>query len=137
MGDHVSADFAELRITRQQIECHRKVSAARARHSEPPLEDCSKERRASELGLGVHQDLPAGLTASVDVIGGKAENALLVPVEALRELGAGEYAVFVVNDDGSLEMRPVEVGLMDYSNAEIISGLELGEQVSTGTVEAK
>jgi hypothetical protein len=32
-------------------------------------------------------------------------------------------------------MRPVEVGLMDYANAEIISGLELGEQVSTGIVE--
>jgi len=81
------------------------------------------------------QDLPAGLNASVDVISGKAENALLVPVEALRELSAGEYAVFVVKDDASLEMRPVEVGLMDYSNAEITSGLEVGEQVSTGIVE--
>jgi HlyD family secretion protein len=81
------------------------------------------------------QNLPAGLNASVDVIGGKAENALLVPVEALRELGPGEYAVFVVKDNGELEMRPVEVGLMDFANAEIKSGLEMGEQVSTGIVE--
>jgi len=80
-------------------------------------------------------EFPAGLNASVDVIGGKAENALLVPVEALRELGPGEYAVFVVKEDGSLEMRPVEVGLMDYANAQILSGLEMGEQVSTGIVE--
>jgi HlyD family secretion protein len=80
-------------------------------------------------------DLPAGLNASVDVIGGKAENALLVPVEALRELGPGEFAVFVVKEDGELEMRPVEVGLMDYANAQILSGLEMGEQVSTGIVE--
>jgi HlyD family secretion protein len=80
-------------------------------------------------------ELPAGLNASVDVISGKAENALLVPVEALRELGPGEYAVFVVKDDGSLEMRLVEVGLMDYANAQILSGLEMGEQVSTGIVE--
>jgi RND family efflux transporter MFP subunit len=80
-------------------------------------------------------DLPAGLNASVDVIGGRAENALLVPVEALRELAPGQYAVFVVKEDGSLEMRPVEVGLMDYANAQIISGLELGQQVSTGIVE--
>ena len=50
-------------------------------------------------------------------------------------LGPGEYAVFVVGSDGSLEMRAVEVGLMDYANAEIISGLELGEEVSTGIVE--
>jgi HlyD family secretion protein len=80
-------------------------------------------------------DLPAGLNASVDVISGKAENALLVPVEALRELGPDEYAVFVVKEDGSLEMRLVEVGLMDYANAQILSGLEMGEQVSTGVVE--
>ena len=81
--------------------------------------------------------LPAGLNASVDVIGGKAESALLVPVEALRELGPGEYAVFVVQADGELEMRPVEVGLMDYANAEIISGLEMGDEVSTGIVETE
>jgi HlyD family secretion protein len=80
-------------------------------------------------------NLPAGLNASVDVIGAKTENALLVTVEALRELGPGEYAVFVVQPDGSLEMRPVEVGLMDFANAEIISGLQMGDEVSTGIVE--
>jgi RND family efflux transporter MFP subunit len=85
-------------------------------------------------GVGL-ENLPAGLNASVDVIGGRAEDALLVPVEALRELSPGEYAVFVVGADGSLEMRAVEVGLMDYANAEIISGLEMGEEISTGIVE--
>jgi HlyD family secretion protein len=80
--------------------------------------------------------LPAGLNASVDVIGGKAENALLVPVEALRELSPGNYAVFVLVD-GQLEARPVEVGLMDYTNAEIVSGLEQGDEVSTGIVETE
>jgi HlyD family secretion protein len=37
--------------------------------------------------------LPAGLNASVEVIGGRAENALLVPVEALRELSPGNRCV--------------------------------------------
>jgi multidrug efflux pump subunit AcrA (membrane-fusion protein) len=80
-------------------------------------------------------ELPAGLNASVDVIGGKAENALLVTVEALRELAPGQYAVFVVQPDGELALRQVEVGLMGFANAQIISGLELGEEVSTGIVE--
>jgi multidrug efflux pump subunit AcrA (membrane-fusion protein) len=71
----------------------------------------------------------------VDVIGGKAENVLLIPVAALRDLGSGLFAVFVVGADGELEMRPVEVGLMDFANAEIISGLQQGDQVSTGIVE--
>jgi HlyD family secretion protein len=78
--------------------------------------------------------LPAGLNASVDVIAGRAENALLVPVEALRKLSPGKYAVFVMVD-GQLEMRPVEVGLMDVTSAEIISGLEQGDEVSTGIME--
>jgi RND family efflux transporter MFP subunit len=81
------------------------------------------------------RNMPAGLNATVEVIGGKAENALLVTVEALRELAPGQYAVFVVNDAGELELRPVEVGLMDFANAEILSGLEQGDEVSTGIVE--
>jgi hypothetical protein len=47
-------------------------------------------------------------------------------------LGEDQYAVFVVGADGELELRPVEVGLMGYVNAEILSGLQRGEVVSTG-----
>jgi len=77
-----------------------------------------------------------GMNASVDVIGGRAEGAVLVPVEALRELSPGEYAVFV-QEGGELQMRIVEVGLMDFTFAEIKSGLEVGETVSTGIVETQ
>jgi HlyD family secretion protein len=77
--------------------------------------------------------LPGGLNASVEVIAGRAQNALLAPVEALRQLAPGQYAVFVMVD-GEPQMREVEVGLMDYAYAEIISGLEQGDEVSTGIV---
>jgi multidrug efflux pump subunit AcrA (membrane-fusion protein) len=80
------------------------------------------------------EDLPVGSAAGVDVIGGKAENAILVPVEALREISDGEYAVFVI-DNGQPKMRIVEVGLQDLIFAEIISGLSQGDVVSTGQVE--
>ena len=85
---------------------------------------------------GVLATLPTGLNATVEVIAGSAENVLLVPTEALREIAPGEYAVFVVVD-GQPQMRQVEVGLMDYSYAEIVSGLEQGDLVSTGTVETE
>ena len=81
------------------------------------------------------QTLPVGLNASVEVIGGRAQNVLLVPVEALREVSPGQYAVFVIGADGEPELRFVEVGLMDFSFAEIKSGLEMGETVTTGLVE--
>ncbi len=82
------------------------------------------------------QTLPVGMNATVDVIGGRAQNALLVPVEALRELTPGEYAVFVM-ENGEPKLRFVEVGLMDYTYAEILSGLEAGETVTTGLVETE
>jgi multidrug efflux pump subunit AcrA (membrane-fusion protein) len=82
------------------------------------------------------QTLPVGLNASVDVIGGRTENAVLVPVEALRELGPGEYAIFVV-EEGEPKLRIVVVGLIDFTSAEIISGLEAGEVVTTGIVETE
>ncbi len=78
--------------------------------------------------------LPVGSNASVDVIGGRTQNAVLVPVEAVREIGDGEYAVFVM-EDGEPKLRVVTVGLMDFTSAEILTGLEPGEVVTTGVVE--
>jgi len=80
--------------------------------------------------------LPVGLNAAVDVIAGQATNAVLVPVEALRELDAGEFAVFVIENDQP-KLRVVEVGLMDATTAEIKSGLEAGEIVSTGDTQVE
>ena len=82
------------------------------------------------------QTLPVGMNATVDVIGGQTEGAILVPVESLRELSPGQYAVFVM-ENGEPQMRLVEVGLMDFTYAEIISGVELGETVTTGIIETE
>lgn len=79
------------------------------------------------------QTLMVGLNASVDIFGGRAENALVVPVEALREISPNEYAVFVM-ENGEPRLRHVTVGLMDFASAQILSGLELGETITTGVV---
>jgi HlyD family secretion protein len=78
--------------------------------------------------------LPAGVGAAVDVISGRAENAILIPIEALHEISDEEYAVFVVVD-GRPRVRTVEVGLQDSYYAAITSGLQAGEVVTTGIVE--
>jgi len=78
----------------------------------------------------------SGLSAEVTVIAQETLNAALVPLEALRELTTGQYSVFVVKDDGTLELRPVQVGLKDLVNAEITSGVTAGEVVSLGTQTA-
>ncbi len=80
-------------------------------------------------------NLPLGTSASVDVIGGRAENAVLVPVEALHQAG-DQYTVFVV-ENGKPVLRVVEVGIQDLLYAEIISGLEPGDIVTTGITETE
>ncbi len=89
-----------------------------------------------KLDSAIKTDLPSGTSASVDVIGGKAENAVLVPVEALHEIADGKYTIFVM-ENGTPKLRLVEVGLQDITHAEIKSGLEAGEVVTTGIVETK
>lgn len=76
-------------------------------------------------------NLLGDMNVEVEIVAGEALNALLVPVQALRQMG-DQYAVFVVGPDGALEMRIVEVGLKDFVNVEIKSGLEQGNVVSLG-----
>ncbi len=92
--------------------------------------------KLDESATAAINKLLLGMNATVDVIGGRAEDVALVPVEALRELTPDEYAVFVM-EDGELKLRPVEVGLMDFTFAEIKSGLDVGEVVTTGIVETQ
>jgi multidrug efflux pump subunit AcrA (membrane-fusion protein) len=80
--------------------------------------------------------LPFGTSASVDVIGGQATGVLLVPVEALHQISAGQYSVFVMVN-GKPEVRMVEVGLQDAVHAEIKSGLNAGDVVTTGLTVTK
>ena len=80
--------------------------------------------------------LPSGTSASVDVIGGRAENAVLVPVEALHQIEDGRYTAFVMQN-GSPRLRVVDVGLQDITYAEIKSGVKQGDVVTTGIMETR
>ena len=88
------------------------------------------------LNDAIVYELPSGSAASVDVVGGRAENAVLVPVEALHEIDDGKYTLFVMQN-GVLRLRVVDVGLQDLTKAQILSGLDAGDVVTTGVVETK
>jgi len=89
----------------------------------------------ASVDLSAHPvGLLSGMTAEVEIVAGEALGALLVPVQALRETTPGQYTVFVVKPDGQLELRPVEIGLRDLANAEVLAGMEKGDVVSTGTI---
>lgn len=81
--------------------------------------------------------LPKGLTATIQLVQASANNVMLVSTQAIHDLGDGTYGVFVVGTDGQPKMKVVEVGLQDAANAEIKSGLSVGDVVTTGTVQTK
>jgi len=72
--------------------------------------------------------LISGLYAEAEVGLDQKDNVLTVPVQALNHEG-NKTTVFVVNRDGELENRAVQVGLQTTSDVEIISGLNEGERV--------
>ena len=79
--------------------------------------------------------LLSGMTADVEVVAAEVLGATLVPVEALHEssdTSSEGYTVYVVKPDGELEMRAVKIGLQDAVNAEVLTGLEVGEVVRVG-----
>ena len=68
-----------------------------------------------------------GLEAKVKVEGHKAENVLIVPVEAVNTGKDGSFCYVVEN--GVVVKREVETGLSSASLIEVKSGLKAGDQV--------
>jgi HlyD family secretion protein len=83
------------------------------------------------------EKFPLGLNSSVTIIYQQAMNAVLVPVQAVRDLGNNKYGVFVEGQGSKLQFKLVQVGLMDSTRAQIVSGLNVGDVVSTGIVQTK
>jgi len=76
------------------------------------------------------QEIKSGMTADITIQIGLRENVLIVPENALQYIGAEDKYIVQVFKNGLIERRDVELGLIgDDGKAEIISGLEEGEQV--------
>lgn len=79
--------------------------------------------------IDLHPDLRPGMTVDVSIITAEREDVLLVPDSAIDRSG-GKTTVEVL-PEGAEEpvVRDVEVGVTDYMQTVVISGLEEGEQV--------
>lgn len=81
-------------------------------------------------------DARPGMSAEATITIASANGVLSIPAAALNG-SAGDYQVLVLNADGSVVSRPVTVGLVTASLAEIQSGLQAGERVVTGTAASR
>jgi HlyD family secretion protein len=76
------------------------------------------------LALDHSEGLLAGLTASADIAVADRQGVLVVPVEAVSTSGGKNYVTLA-----SGETAPVETGVSDETNIEIVSGVSDGDRV--------
>ncbi|RBP63440.1 multidrug efflux pump subunit AcrA (membrane-fusion protein) [Brevibacterium sanguinis] len=68
------------------------------------------------------------LALTMEVDAGSVEDAIVVPVTAVRGL-TGSGTVWVIDETGASSEREIEVGLNDGSMVEVKKGLEEGEEI--------
>lgn len=77
-------------------------------------------------------ELRPGMMAQCFIDAGESLDTLLVPIEAVFEED-GITKVEILNEDESVETAAIETGLMNDRYVEILSGLEEGDLVITGS----
>ena len=75
------------------------------------------------------------MTAKVFFVISAVRDVLKIPVGAVRDRRDGTATVQVIGAEGSLEDRTVRLGLVSRISAEVVSGLEAGEEVVAGIAE--
>jgi len=74
-------------------------------------------------------DVLQGMMATVRVLLGAREDALIVPASAIQYGWRGESTVAVQTAEGEWEEQPVQIGLDDGTSVEILSGVVEGQVV--------
>lgn len=101
---------AEVYYVAPSVDVQRGAVEARLRVPEPPAH------------------LRADMTLSVEIVGARKDNALVVPLNAVRGVANGGSSVLTVNA-GKAATRAVRLGLRGGGKVEIVDGLQAGEQV--------
>ncbi|AZK46917.1 efflux RND transporter periplasmic adaptor subunit [Paenibacillus lentus] len=74
------------------------------------------------------EDLGRGTILTVRIVTQRIEDAVLIPISALRTVGSRTY-VQVVEPDGTKREADVEVGIQTSTDVQILQGLEPGQKV--------
>ncbi len=82
---------------------------------------------------GADEDLLPDTDVTVSVTIASQSNVLSVPREALYTENGKPYVYKVINNGGELKRTPVVVGAFNLTQVSILSGLQEGDTVATGT----
>jgi len=85
--------------------------------------------------LEVVEGMRPGMSATVDIITADKSNVISIPIQSLtssRSMKKGTNVVFIYNN-GIVNERVVETGIVGDRDYEIVSGLEEGDEIVTGS----
>lgn len=74
----------------------------------------------------------SGMNAAIDFIAQSKDNALLIPAEAVLREKNGSF-VLIKDANGQSRQRPVQLGISDDKNVEVLSGLDAYDTVIVKT----
>lgn len=80
------------------------------------------------------QEIMLGMSADVEIVSQRAENALLIPIQAIQIIDGEKYVVFEEDIDEELDhtvaTHKIETGITDGVMIEVTSGLNEGDRVA-------
>lgn len=85
-----------------------------------------------EIGVTGDEGLRPGMNTNCFIDAGESLNTLLVPIEAVYEEDYKQM-VEIIDDEGNVIAVEIEIGLMNDRYVEVLSGLEEGQKVITGS----
>ncbi len=97
-----------------------------------------KETRTMHTEIDVDNldgTLVEGMYAETTLVLHQKDNALTVPIQAVKRDGA-RTSVFVVDKSGDVAERPVTLGIDGGAHVEILTGIAEGDQVVIGNLNA-
>jgi RND family efflux transporter MFP subunit len=80
-------------------------------------------------------NLSEGLTATVNIIQERRPNALTIPADAIVDEEAQRARVFIVSDQGFLQLRTVKLGVRGEEYIEVLEGIREDERVALNPQE--
>jgi HlyD family secretion protein len=82
-----------------------------------------------QVGLRSAEDAKPGMSVSVRIVVARAADAVLVPLEAVQRDDEDQPFVTVVDESGQEVDREVTLGLVNNTNAQIVKGVSVGDEV--------
>jgi HlyD family secretion protein len=75
--------------------------------------------------------LRPGTSVHVSIAGRTAPKAIVVPLESIVVATSGKSTIMVIGSDGVAHQTPVDTGIADAGQIQILTGLSAGQQVVT------